>query len=552
MASTASTATKAPKVKERGLWLNLMNVDDFIKVYNITTPVTNPIMLSNGVPTSNGILSYEIFGTSQEDRKNRFSYIDLHGHYMNPMAALKLGSYDRKLYDCLFSNGKYRLEKDGTLVKDDEGQSGPEFLYSIWNKVKVKEKSTIITKEVEEFYSADRDDLFITKFPVIPPFTRDINTHTNSSSKSTALINSMYNSIISYTISINQYTDTFTNMTYVTQSRVQQLLVDVYKHLMVEKLKGQPAKFGMISRYMMGKDVRFAARLVISAPILHKNSLEEVQVKFGYATVPLTYVLSCFYPFIVYEMKRFFDANFIEGGKVPVVVSADQKDITVQQFEFSESFDEVYITKLINRFVNSPSSRFDKVMSPPTINDGKSYPMVLVGKYLKDNTTIQRTMTITDLMYIVATEAVKDKHVYVTRYPLDNSNGQWPGRILISSTIKTAPVAIGNKVYEHYPIIEGDPSNSFVDTLQFSNVMIGPMGADFDGDTVTLRPVFTKEANEDCERFINSNAYILNISGKSMRTISKDFVLTAYMMSTSYDPNKIELKDPNKGLKYAV
>ena len=178
--------------------------------------------------------------------------------------------------------------------------------------------------------------------------------------------------------------------------------------------------------------------------------------------------------------------------------------------------------------------------------------MVLVGKYLKDNTTIQRTMTLTDLMYIVATEAVKDKHVYVTRYPLDNSNGQWPGRILISSTIKTAPVAIGNKVYDFYPVIEGDPSNSFVDTLQFSNVMIGPMGADFDGDTVTLRPVFTKEANEDCERFINSNAYILNISGKSMRTISKDFVMTAYMMSASYDPSAIELKDPNKGLKYAV
>ena len=172
--------------RDAGLFVDLLDVDEWVKINDLEgREVTDPIMLSNGMPSPRGVLSYEIFGTSQEDRKRRFGYIDLHGHYMNPMAALKLGSYDRRLSDILFARGRWKLTK--------------EFLYSIWGKIKVKEKDTVITKEVEVFYKMDKDVLFLSKFPVIPPFTRDLNQKTNSSSKSTALINSMYNSLISYT-----------------------------------------------------------------------------------------------------------------------------------------------------------------------------------------------------------------------------------------------------------------------------------------------------------------------------------------------------------------
>ena len=130
---------------DSGLWVDLMNVDQFIKI-NDLKEVTSPQLLINGSPNPNGVLSYEIFGTSQDDRKNIFAYIDLHGHYMNPLAALKCSSYDRKLADCLFARGRWKLDKDGTLVEDENGDSGPEFLYSIWGKIKVKEKETTLTK----------------------------------------------------------------------------------------------------------------------------------------------------------------------------------------------------------------------------------------------------------------------------------------------------------------------------------------------------------------------------------------------------------------------
>lgn len=470
----ADVKAKAPP-RGAGMFADLLDVDEFIKI-NDLQEVTNPLMLDNGVPSPDGILSYEIFGTTQEDRKNRFAYIDLNGHYMMPLAALKLGSYDRKLSDVLFARGKWKLQKDGTLVEDDEGDSGPEFLYSIWGKVKVKEKDTVITREVAEFYEVDRDQLFTTKYIVIPPFTRDLNQRTNSSSKSTALINSMYNSLLSYTQTLKDYSDTFTNMARLTRGRVQQILVDIYKHLIIDQVKGQPSKFGMINRAMMAKNVKYGVRLVITAPILNTQSFDEMQIRYGSVVIPIAYIISMFYPFVMYHLKRYFDAMFIEGGKFPVLNNKGEIEYT----SFEESFDEVYLSKLIEKFVNSPSSRFDPVETPIDKN-GRRYKIQLTGRFKKENTTFNRAATLTDIMYIVAKRATADKHVFVTRYPLESYNGQYPARIEISTTINTRPCIIGETVYEYFPISEGNASNSFIDTLQMSNSMLPAIGGDFDG-----------------------------------------------------------------------
>ena len=69
----------ANKYKRNGIWVDMNDMERFIRINNLQE-VTDPIMLVNGVPSPKGVLSYEIFGTSQKERRHRFAYIDLHGH----------------------------------------------------------------------------------------------------------------------------------------------------------------------------------------------------------------------------------------------------------------------------------------------------------------------------------------------------------------------------------------------------------------------------------------------------------------------------------------
>jgi hypothetical protein len=181
---------------------------------------------------------------------------------------------------------------------------------------------------------------------------------------------------------------------------------------------------------------------------------------------------------MVHFLKEFFDAEFIRGGKVPVMApGSDLKNPKIVYTTFTDSYSANEITDMITHYLAAPSDRFMLVKTPPDV-DGNRYNFMYTGRFGKENTTITRAATLTDVMYMVAAQVVKDKHVFVVRYPLDNYNGQFPARIVVASTIKTEIATIGNEVYPFFPVCEGDPANAFVDTLQMSNTMIGPMGAD--------------------------------------------------------------------------
>lgn len=75
--------------------------------------------------------------------------------------------------------------------------------------------------------------------------------------------------------------------------------------------------------------------------------------------------------------------------------------------------------------------------------------------------------------------------------------------------------------------------------------------SDSDGDTVSIKPVFTKEANIECAQRLNSVAYYVGVNGNFIKPQNKDFALTAYNMTRV--PKGTKLNDVNKvAPKYAV
>ena len=62
---------------------------------------------------------------------------------------------------------------------------------------------------------------------------------------------------------------------------------------------------------------------------------------------------------------------------------------------------------------------------------------------------------------------------------------------------------IRGKIFNFYPDIDDQTKLiEFIDSIQMSNSYLQALNADFDGDTVSVRGIFSKEANIEAEEII--------------------------------------------------
>ena len=130
-------------------------------------------------------------------------------------------------------------------------------------------------------------------------------------------------------------------------------------------------------------------------------------------------------------------------------------------------------------------------------------------------------MTWCDLIFIAACEAVKDKCVLITRYPMDSYFNQFPSKVRVSSTLKTKPMVVNNTFYKFYPDISEDElntdtTNKFSDTTKICNLYLDSMGGDYDGDTVSIKSLYSMEANKELDEILHSKRRFIDLNGKSI------------------------------------
>jgi len=192
------------------------------------------------------------------------------------------------------------------------------------------------------------------------------------------------------------------------------------------------------------------------------------------------------------------------------------------------------IKGMLNLYIKSPDNRLDPIMVPikTSIDTVKEVPLSLFQKELN------RPFTLLDLIYMVAVRVCQDKHVYVTRFPIENYQSIYPSRIKIMTTYRTQKIEINSKYYDEYPVITKDDyspvideNNNYIDTIIPHNTMLEALGADFDGDTVSLRSVYSQEANAECEKLINSSKYLLDVTGKTTRVLRNEGIQTLYTLT---------------------
>lgn len=450
--------------------INLVDVNEKIKQDKIKE-VTNSIFFYSGtIPAEGGLFDPEIFGNiGTKDRQNRFAFIDLKGRFLQPIMYTMLTSMDRRIIEIIRGNLYVKLDSKGLIVEDSEnGETGLDFLYENFENIKFRDTDSETRKtKLSIIKNLSKDEIFTTKFLVIPAALRDYNPTAKQAGKVADVdpVNTLYSNIIRSAQSLNE-SITFDFISNSTKASIQTNLNEIFDSL-IGLIKD---KNGIIRRGLMGKAVDYATRSVITSPKITSNSYEDVQVRFGYAGIPLSQLVVLFYPFFVKYISDFIDLHRTEFTNLKI------GNTVIEIKDIEDQFSDTAINKMVGEFIKNIDGRFEPIRVKD--ENGKSYP---VKVFFKD---LGRYFTKTDLMYIAAVDICADKHVFISRYPIENFMNVFPAKIKVLSTKLVSEIQLDDRFLKEYPVIYPEyPSEETLwrESLVYNNAYTNATGADYDG-----------------------------------------------------------------------
>ena len=403
----------------------------FIKA-NDLQQVTNPVMFNAGNgPSSDGLLSNEIFGITKDERAGIYGYIDLSEKFIQPYFYKIWLKIDKNLRAVIYETDYFRIDSNGFLVQDDNGETGIKFLIDNIDKIKFKNtKKDALLKVLMD----NKNMLFTDKFVIIPPFYRDVNT--NSGGRvGVGEINKLYVNLMNSVKSSSDSNDYGLSMAGGIRGRIQDLMLEIYNWFTIgESVVGGEhtgagifKKFGIMHRSTMSKTSDYSARLVLSSQKINVNSKKELMVDMDYSAIPLSATCVIAYPYMIYQLRQFFNNEF--GGKS--MYSYIDKKGNLQQIELDNpqiEFSDDRFDKEINEFIHGYSNRLKPVKVPNKEN--KDITLRFKGYHISEedyekgiresSSIIERDLTWMDILFMCACEATEDKMVLITRYPVEN------------------------------------------------------------------------------------------------------------------------------------
>lgn len=527
---------------------SLLDINKLVRA-NHLRPVTNPISFDKGMrPSEYGLFSNEIFGMTSAQRKYTCSYIPLGKNFISPKAYLSLTRLNRNFKDVVGGTKRFII-RNGVLEESEDGGTGLDWLYANWENISFeKNESNRRNQRIDFLKNTKKDEIFIDKFFVIPPFYRDVNLQQAAAGGSPKIpeVNNLYSAIIRNVNLLKANSGgNFVFMNNAIELKTQDLMLEVY-NLWKGKLE---KKYGYIRKFLLGKSVNWCSRVVITANTEDDERPGDHNIDFYHTGVPLSHAISMTTPFMLYWIRNFFKTHLYDmKDKYPVMKASTGETVYVKLENPEIYYNDEYIERQMERFINNPSSRFDKIEVPIKRSEREKYgirqPVYLTfvgykGKMTtmqKQENRIERPMTWTDLFYMAAADVTSDKHVCVTRYPYVRHLNQIFTKITLLSTRRTAPMVINDVLYETYPIVDNTVvperiESLFVDSFKLNSLYLSGMTGDHDGDQITAKIIFSKQGNEDAERIMHSMLNIMSEDGSPVRTLGNELIQTLYTLT---------------------
>ena len=555
------------KVTQR-LRLEVLDVEQYVKKNKLKCVSDPRAFDTGGIESPEGLLSNEIFGYTTKEKQGTFAYIDLHGWFLDPSCYKTWTRLDPKIKNVVHGVKYYSIDENGDLVEDEEnGDTGIEWLRKNMNKIRFK-PSTSKSKQLSVRYlEENKDKMWISKYMVIPKFYRDKNT----SSRSRVVvglnsINKLYTNLIVAANALTVPQEYGFDSGDASRGRVQEIILQIYDWFCGNTNKGidksdsgqgLSGKIGIIRMTNTSKTADYSSRLVISAYDNKANRPEDLMVNYDYTAIPLYSAMTQFRDFVLFQTRQFFENEFTGVTTYPVI-DKNGKEKSIIPDSPDIVFSDERIIKEMDRFLHGYNNRFVPI-EVPVEGTNQKYYMKYKGRYKPvsangdtdseaEEVLVNRRLTWCDVFFIATVEAVKDKHVLLTRFPIDYFSNQFTTKVVVASTKDTEEVVYEGQLYKWYPKIreediETDTSNKFVDTLRFSNLYLNSIGGDYDGDQATCKGVYTREANAELDNFMNSKQNFITFGCKPLKEPGSDSIQSMYALTKILSTVKVTPSD---------
>lgn len=506
--------------------ISLMTKDSVNGMVNITASETYHGTTQQFHPE--GLYSVDAFGLrGTSDRMENFAYISLNCTVIIPDIYVQL--LKARAYYGEIMAGKLYAVFDTTIndftptAIEDGGQTGFSFFIKHLPKLQVEESDSSSRQRLIKLIDKYRNKLLTRYFLVIPAGYRDIETREDGRDESDE-INKLYLAVMRNARNILSEDVSLDPLRYA----VQKAVVEVSAY--IDNINY--GKHGRINATFAKRAVRHGTRNVITSQIHNVSDLDSpANLGLLDVTMGVTQLLHSYPDMIGYQVREIMRAIMPdEGYDFSGINPVTRQDTTVahdrdlyQLLMSQKGF--VTLIKLLK--VKENRTR-------PILHDGQ-----WVGAIYKPAGAFQiissleelppdyewsdvHPITLVELVYIASWQ-IEDKLVGTsTRPPVLGQGGIYGSHRRIDFT---AEYEIRKELYRGEPTgrVAGRfplPASGFKDSFTVSELNLGPLGGDFDGDALSSSPTTTEEAIAEIKESLHKASYYRSTYGTLLYGLS--------------------------------
>jgi len=485
----------------------------------------------------NGLFSIPIFGRmGSKEREQRFSYIDLKVDILHPLIYQTLNKLKR-LYGQILSGAGYAVWddqlKDFLPSNELDGQTGYTFFMQHLHEIVFPKNNSDKRNLMIDMIDRYRDRLTTDKLLVMPAGLRDIEIEADDKT-SVSDHNDHYRKMISISKTISLVDDANEqDVLDRPKDLMTRTFYDLYKA--IEDILTD--KKGFVQNKWASRRIFDGTRNVITAMDHSVTNLKDPDgIKFTDTVTGIWQLSRAVMPKTVHYLRTGYLSHVFSVGDAqarlihPSTLKSELVTVSgpvYDQWATVEGLEKVVIGFKDTTIRDQPIRVGDHYLALVYKGQLKGEPVFKVFFDIDDlpegfDPNHVTPITPIELLYLSGYQHWNEFVGFITRYPITGMESIYP------STLYCKTTTIGEKRYEldddweltqqaalEYPIF-GQPT-TYQDSLSIPSVRLAGLGADFDGDTVSLSVVYSEEALEEVKRHLNSfDAYVDPVNGFKM------------------------------------